>query len=97
MWSSFGLSLCGACAVFNLFSSRPRSTDNAQFKQKLPDFVRRLEEALYRTAATKVLLPLPRDGACWRALAPAPPGMLSDRCCRRSISTHRRWRRGCRT
>ena len=56
MWSSFGLNLCGACAVFNLFSSRPRSTDNAQFKQKLPDFVRRLEEALYRTAATKVLL-----------------------------------------
>ena len=46
-----------APAVFNLFSSRPRSTDNAQFRQKLPDFVRRLEEALYRTAATKVSSP----------------------------------------
>ena len=57
MWSSFGLNWCGACAVFNLFISRPRSTDDAQFfQQKLPDYVRRLERALYRSAATKVLL-----------------------------------------
>ncbi|BDA47644.1 probable histone acetyltransferase HAC1 [Coccomyxa sp. Obi] len=39
--------------IFNLFSSRPKNQDNVQFRQKLPDFVRRLEEALYRTASTK--------------------------------------------
>lgn len=51
-WSEFWVS---GGAVFNLFSSRPKNQDNAQFRQKLPDFVRRLEEALYRTASTKVL------------------------------------------
>ncbi len=43
-------------AVFNIFRSHPRSTDDAQFQQKLPDYVRRLEAALYRTAASKVLV-----------------------------------------
>ena len=42
----------GLCS-FKLFSQRKPSV-TAEWQEKLPDFVRRLEEALYRTASSKV-------------------------------------------
>lgn len=39
---------------FTLFSQRQKSNMQAEWFDKMPDFVRRLEEALYRTATSKV-------------------------------------------
>lgn len=49
------MSLLVSCHSFRLFTGRQRANNlRPEFKDKLPDFVRRLEEALYRTARTKV-------------------------------------------
>ena len=47
--------LCGVCHSYRLFSQRQRAGATQEWNDKLPDFVRRLEEALYRTARSKVL------------------------------------------
>lgn len=41
-------------ASYRLFQARNQNNVNTEWAQKLPDFVRRLEDALYRTAASKV-------------------------------------------
>lgn len=42
------------CNSYRLFSARQRAGATQEWNDKLPDFVRRLEEALYRTAHSKV-------------------------------------------